>query len=57
MKTGALVQDSAMGHGIVVAVGNAGGRVHLVRVSFLKRMSKPIWVTRGQIQIISRGAK
>lgn len=57
MKTGDLVQDSAMGHGIVVAVEDTVGRLPLVRVSFLKRMSKPIWVTRQQVQIISRGAK
>ena len=58
MKTGDLVQDSTMGYGIVVAFDSPRERpTCLVRVSFLKRMSKPLWVTREQVQIISRGAR
>ena len=43
-QVGDLVQDSAMGHGVVIMK-----RGLIVRVVFFKNTSKPVWVTRTQV--------
>jgi hypothetical protein len=51
-QVGDLVQDSAMGHGVVIMK-----RGLIVRVVFFKNTSKPVWVTRTQVLIQNRSAR
>jgi len=51
-QVGDLVQDSAMGHGVVIMK-----RGLIVRVVFFKNTSKPVWVTRTQVLIKNRSVR